>query len=160
MKTFTIIIILLLMSIGLASAQGRDFEGTKALIESGIACDGLSEEQLEAIGDYFMEQMHPGEAHELMDERMGGEGSENLRQVHINMARRFYCTEGSMMGAMMAPMGGESMEYGMMGTGMVSMWLLGLLYIAIASFVFGIIFWHTYKLVVGREKHKEKYKKR
>jgi len=84
----------------------------------------LTEEQLEAIGDYYMEQMHPGEAHELMDKMMGGEGSESLRQMHVTMAKRLYCNEdaGGMMGSgqtmgMMNMMGGNMM--GMMGDSMM-----------------------------------------
>jgi len=47
--------------------------------------------------------MHPGEAHEMMDQMMGGEGSESLKQAHINIARRIYCNEnvGGMMGGNM-----------------------------------------------------------
>jgi len=57
-----------------------------------------------------MEQMHPGEAHEIMDNMMGGEGSESLKQVHINMAKRLYCNENVYIG------------YGMMGSwGMTNM---------------------------------------
>lgn len=63
------------------------------LIKEQISCDELTDEQIELIGDYIMEKMHPGEIHEIMDERMGGEGSESLRLAHINMAERFYCNE-------------------------------------------------------------------
>ncbi len=44
-----------------------------------------------------MELMHPGEAHELMHKMMGGEGSEAVRQMHIQMARSIYCNEPSTM---------------------------------------------------------------
>ena len=60
-----------------------------------------------------MEQMHPGEAHETMDEMMGGEGSESLKQIHINMARFFYCGES---GAMSSGMMNMMMGRGMMGS--------------------------------------------
>ncbi len=92
------------------------FEQAEAIINAKIPCDDLSEEQLEMLGDYYMEQMHPGEAHESMDEMMGGEGSASLRQVHINMAKAFYCGEHSAMssGMMSMMMGGGQ---GMMGSG-------------------------------------------
>jgi len=82
-----------------------------------MSCDKLSNEQLEAIGDYYMEQMHPGEAHEIMDNMMGGEGSESLKQVHINMARRIYCNENIYIGYGMMGSGGmmNMMGRGMMG---------------------------------------------
>lgn len=79
--------------------EGEIEEG-RTLVESGISCDELSDEQREAIGEYYMEQMHPGEEHEAMDEMMGGEGSESLRSMHIQMARSRYCDEGGMMGMM------------------------------------------------------------
>ena len=40
------------------------FEQAEATINAEIPCDKLSEDQLEMIGDYYMEKMHPGEAHE------------------------------------------------------------------------------------------------
>src|SRR3989344_2462526 len=70
-----------------------------------LSCSELSDEQLEVMGDYYMEQMHPGESHELMDTMMGGEGSASLKQVHINMAKRIYCNDNVYIG------------YGMMGSG-------------------------------------------
>jgi len=52
------------------------------LLESGISCDELNDEQLEAIGEYLMEQMHPGEQHEsmnnMMTQMMGEEGMMNM----------------------------------------------------------------------------------
>ena len=73
-----------------------------------VSCDEISEDDLEQLGDAVMEQQHPGEAHEVMDRMMGGEGSESLRQVHIRMGSRYLgcgtsysqgmMTGGSMMG--------------------------------------------------------------
>ena len=88
--------------------EEHDFSKTKQLIDSEISCNELTNEQFEEIGDYYMEQMHPGEAHEYMDEMMGGEGSDSLKQVHINIARRVYCNENVY----------GMMSYGMMGGGM------------------------------------------
>jgi len=90
------------------------FAEARNIIEQKILCSELNEYQLEILGDYFMEQMHPGELHEIMDERMGGEGSENLRQTHIALGKMFYCGERGTMprGMMNMMMGRES--YGMM----------------------------------------------
>ncbi len=89
-----------LLSVLAAAQEEHDFSEAKQLIDSKVRCDELNSEQLEKIGDYYMERMHPGEAHEYMDRMMGGEGSESLKQVHINIARRIYCNEnvGGMMG--------------------------------------------------------------
>ena len=103
-KIMAVTLFIVFMSSVLAQEE-HDFTETKRLIDSGISCNNLTNEQLEEMGDYYMEQMHPGEAHELMDNMMGGEGSESLKQVHINMARRLYCDENVYIG------------YGMMGSG-------------------------------------------
>jgi len=110
-KAILILIIFLLIIVAVLAQESHDseIEEGKKLVESKISCDKLSYEQLEAIGDYYMEQMHPGEAHEMMDQMMGGEGSESLKQVHINMAKRLYCNEDAYIG------------YGMMGGGMMNM---------------------------------------
>ena len=109
--SLTILIISIsLLNVSLVSAHEHDFTETKQLIDSGISCDDLTDEQLEAVGDYYMEQMHPGEAHEMMDKMMGGEGSDSLKQVHIQMAKRLYCNEdigGVMDGGMMNMMMGN-----------------------------------------------------
>ncbi len=115
--------IVLLVNINLVFAHEYNFTDTKQLIDSGISCDKLIDEQLEAMGDYYMEQMHPGEAHKMMDQMMGGEGSESLKQVHIQMAKRLYCNED--VGGMMPMMGNNMMGsggVGMMGSGMMGNW--------------------------------------
>ena len=106
--------------------EESDFVEAKRLIDSKIDCNQLSDDRLELIGDYIMEQMHPGEAHELMDQMMGGEGSARLRAIHISMAEQFYCGDknyigGGMMGSggMMNMMGGGMMANGIMGYGMM-----------------------------------------
>lgn len=106
-------IILLFVSVISAHSE-EDFSQAQVLINQSISCDELTEDQLELIGDYYMEQMHPGEAHEYMDEMMGGEGSESLRQVHINMARNIYCGESSYRYGMIPMMWGYT-PTGMMG---------------------------------------------
>ncbi len=90
------------------------FEQAKELIDSRITCDELSEAQFEILGEYYMELMAPGELHEIMDARLGGEGSESLRLAHINIGKMQYCGEyagmsgvGFMMGS-----GGSSGMYG------------------------------------------------
>lgn len=123
------LMMILLMASGLTTvyANGEhDFGEAEAIIENKIPCNELTDAQLEELGDYYMELMHPGEAHELMDARMGGEGSESLKAVHINMGRSFYCRDsGAMMGGMMGMMGTGGM--GMMGTafGMMGDYMAG-----------------------------------
>ena len=113
-KIIFFLIFILFLNLSLISANENNFNETKQLIDSGIGCDELTDEQIEAIGDYYMEQMHPGEAHELMDQMMGGENSESLKQMHIQMAKRLYCNENVYSGYGMMGYGGM-MNYGMMG---------------------------------------------
>lgn len=181
-----IVLIVLLMSIGAFAyadaghPEHTSFEQAEAIINADIPCDSLSDDQLELLGDYYMEQMHPGEAHEVMDTMMGGEGSESLKQVHIAMGKQFYCGENvGMYGGMMGMMGpgmmnwgsttqqggminmvgtnmmGYGTTYGMMGYGGWSWFgysLLWLVYVALAAFIFGVVFWWTYKLMVEKKK--------
>ena len=128
LKNIIIYFLIFIFSIGIVSAGTEDFSEAKKLINTKIPCSKLTENQFEIIGDYFMEQMHPGEAHEVMDKMMGGEGSESLRQMHIAIAKRLYCNDISgmtnygMMGIMMGYGGmrnmmGYNFGYGTIGSG-------------------------------------------
>ena len=92
------LIIAFVLILSLVYANGEEvFLKAEEIIKQKIPCNLLSENQLESIGEFYMEQMHPGELHEIMDERMGGEGSASLRQTHISLAKAFYCGENQMM---------------------------------------------------------------
>ena len=104
-------LVMFVLVIGIAAADIDDFADAKNIIDAKTPCSNLSESQLETLGDYFMEQMHPGESHETMEKLMGGEGSESLRLIHIAMAQRLYCND--LNGAVNYGIAG----YGMMGSG-------------------------------------------
>ena len=135
-KIFVLVILaLFLFNLGSVYAQGEEtFVQAKEIIKQKISCDNLTNDQLEVLGDYYMEQMHPGESHEYMDNMMGGEGSESLRQVHINMGLAFYCEErGATSLGMMGYGGMMSNTY--YGTGKTSFnifgWIITLLIIVV-----------------------------
>ncbi len=111
---FGMIVVAIILISGMVLAQEHNFDEAKSIIDSRISCSQLTNDQFEQLGDYFMEQMHPGQLHEIMDERMGGEGSVQLRNVHITMGKSFYCADNGMMSMpMMNMMLGRSS--GMMG---------------------------------------------
>jgi len=156
MKNILLIIALvLLLNLSLVSAiTQQEINEAKGLIDSKVNCDKLTNEQLEIIGEYYMEQMHPGESHELMHKMMGlEEGSEAEEQFHINMAKTIYCGEsGGMMGMMpmMNMMGGNMMGSGMMGNypayyGYNNFWNILWLVFLIGAIV--LIVWLIYKFI-------------
>ncbi len=125
-----------------------EIEEGRELLNSGIGCDKLTDEQLESLGEYYMEQMHPGEAHEIMDEMMGGEGSERLKQVHVQIAKRLYCNESGIGGMMNMMMGNNMMGSGIMikypgNYNYASSWNLLWLFFLIG--VIALIIWLIYK---------------
>lgn len=110
-KTILIIFLLLISSVfAHADEEVKDFSEAKKLVDSKVSCDNLTEEQLEEIGEYIMEQMHTGEAHEQMHESMGlVEGTNEEKQFHVNMTKSMYCQGGMNMAMGMNDMG---MNYG------------------------------------------------
>lgn len=107
MKLLSLIILLLLIPL---AAANTDIDQGKQLIDSKADCSDLTKDQLESIGEYIMEQMHPGEAHEQMDKIMGlEEGTKEHKEFHASLALSMYCQGGNMMGY------NNMMGYGMMG---------------------------------------------
>ena len=99
MKKISILLVVLMLVFLIAnSVNAQSFDEAKKLVSSGVSCSNLTESQLESIGYYYMELMQPGDAHLAVQRTMGGIGSENLKQVHIQMGRNIYCGENTMMG--------------------------------------------------------------
>ncbi len=165
MKRILLLIVILVLLSNIVYSQ--EFDEAIRLIKARVPCDNLSQDQLEKLGDYYMEQMHPGSLHEIMDERMGGEGSATLRQAHINIARSFYCGQSgampvSMMNLMMNRAGGGMMGYNMMGYGSglgygFTGWIYMLLFWAAIIF---LIVWAIRQFSAGRESSHEILEKR
>lgn len=172
-KIIFVVFVILLFNLSLVSAiSQKEINEAKSLIDSKVDCRSLSDSQLEIIGEYYMEQMHSGESHELMHKMMGmKEGSETEEQFHINMAKIMYCEDenigigsgmmgGNMMMPMMRMMMGSGMtinpRYGMMGNNPMgfgysywSFWSVIWLLLWIGVIV--LIIWLIYKFIIKRE---------
>jgi len=165
MKKLLTLIITLVLFTSLVYANENYDEAIK-LIQNKVSCNELTNGQLEILGDYYMEQMHPGTLHEIMDERMGGEESESLRLVHINMGKMFYCGQSNampanMMNLMMNRGGVGMMGYNMMnGTGFGYSWFGVILMIVFWIAVIWLIVWVIQQLTKSKEGASEILEKR
>jgi len=163
-KIIFVAIVVLLLNLGLANAiTQQEIKEAKGLIDSKVDCKSLSDSQLEIIGEYEMELMHPGDSHEAMHKMMGlKEGSEPEKQFHINMAKTIYCGEssGMMGGGMMSMMMGGNMGYGMMrnyGYGFGYWNFLNVLYVLLLIGLIILVFLGIIK--IWRSLYQKKYKK-
>lgn len=84
-----LIVLVLTLSVSYADSDHGDFSEAKEILEQRIPYEQLTDDQFEVLGDYFMELM-TGDRHEYMDDMMGGEGSESLKETHINMGSNYY----------------------------------------------------------------------
>lgn len=178
LKLLAIIISILIVPVFVLADSEKnhqnEIERGRQLVASKASCDELTEEDLEAIGEYLMEQMHPGESHEAMHQMMGmEEGTEYHKNFHVNMAKNMYCGEtgtmgmmgsGGMMGAMpmmnMVKGDGNSTMGNMMGwnnLGMGSGWgwfgwaFMILFWILIIIAIIALIKWLINQMRGGRK---------
>ena len=124
-RLFLLLVTLLILSFAVsATVTTEELNQAKIIINSKISCNELSNDQLKLLGEYLMEQMHPGESHELMDKMMGLEENPNEdAQFHINLAKTMYCNEyGSMLGnkGMMNMMARQGYSGNIVGPGMMN----------------------------------------
>ncbi len=117
-RQLLVLFFLLIFGLTVFAHSAEDFVEGKKLIESKFDCKDLTEDQLKLIGAYLMEQMHPGEAHELMDKVMGLENDPVYdKKFHASLARTLYCNESGVMPMMglRSMMGFSNNGSGMMG---------------------------------------------
>lgn len=80
-----------------------------------LDCDKVTEHEWEELGDAVMGEVHPNPTqHSMMDNMMGGEGSESLTQAHIQMGKNYLGCTSTKTGVM-----------NMMSSGMMNNWGLG-----------------------------------
>ncbi|RJR15033.1 hypothetical protein C4579_03120 [Candidatus Microgenomates bacterium] len=86
-----------------------------------LDCNELTDDDFESVGEGWMSLMHPEtEVHERMDAMMGGEGSQSLRQAHIQMGSNYLgCSPAGYRNGMGMMGGGMMTGNGMMGNAMM-----------------------------------------
>lgn len=134
MKTGILLALLLLVPGVLADSDTghESFPRAEEILDQQVPCEELSESDLEELGDYYMEQMHPGEAHERMDAMMGGEGTEELRQAHVSMGIRGYCGTDYAPNMVMDHMGGVGSQAFLLQVSFLVLVVVGAIAIVVA----------------------------
>jgi hypothetical protein len=114
---------------GLEGEHGRPLEDVLQEIreKQGLEPDAVIDPRkvddvdLEELGESVMSIMHPEpRQHELMDQMMGGEGSESLKRAHIRMGYNYLASLDDGKYGWFGRRGrGRMMGRGMMGRGMM-----------------------------------------
>ena len=142
-KILVLVTILLYITTNLASAITQlEINEAKQLIDTKTSCNSLSDDQLEIIGEYLMEQMHPEDSHEFMHKMMGlQEGSKDEKQFHINLAKAMYCGDNSNTASFSGMMRMSRMMgfNGMMNTGMMGNYGFGFGYSNLFNILYTIL---------------------
>ncbi|HRN69692.1 MAG TPA: SHOCT domain-containing protein [Niabella sp.] len=111
------------INIHVFAASDKTVEGVLSEIKTSqqisdinnVNCSKVNNDQLEELGDAVMGIMFPNsEEHELMDNMMGGEGSDSLQAQHIYMGSNYLgCFNGEKYSKNFSMMGRMSMMNGL-----------------------------------------------
>lgn len=159
-KIILLFVLIFLINAMVLAHEGEEIAEGEALVIAKVSCDSLSADQLEAVGEWYMEQMHPGALHDAMHEAMGlEEGTEEHKQFHITLAQRMYCGEnvsfkGMMGGYGMMWYGMMGMMYGNLGWSSLGLFWLFLLVIFLAV-VFALVFWSVFKVLEKKRRQRK-----
>ena len=83
---------LLILAVPGLTHDDENFTVAQELVDARVPCSNLTQEQLIAVGDLFMEKTNPGPTHEAMDAAMV-EGSEMWKQEHLRVGNLLYCQD-------------------------------------------------------------------
>lgn len=115
LATLTILTAVFLLVAYPAKALTEEEEGAQIwqkLNSSQLKCEGISDDQFERLGEFFMGRM-TGLSHEAMDKQMEQMmGKEGLEQMHMAMGKRM---SGCQINATAPGINGNMMNFGMMG---------------------------------------------
>lgn len=104
-----------LSSAEIGAAMRDIFKAQNISDQSNVDCSKVTDGEFEKLGDAYMGLMLTNqEQHDAMEKVMGGEGSDSLRQAHVNMGRSYLGCWSNYSGApaMMSMMGGYGFNQG------------------------------------------------
>lgn len=169
-KIMSVIVVsfLLLAMTGVLAEEdrGTEIQSGQAIVEAKTSCDVLTNDQLEAVGEYYMELMHPGALHDAMEQVMGlEEGTQEHKDFHIALGERMYCGVSNS-----STSTGMRGYYGMMGSGnwgtysmmsgygygyapSYSFWSFwNISCIIFTALIFAVIFWGVHALISKKKR--------